>query len=65
MKEFIRIQENRIRKTNIKKYSPLGDKRINVYFSTSRYKIELETFNFESTESRDEVLIELDNMFVL
>ena len=65
MKDFIKIQEIRIRKGNIKKYSPQGETKLNIYFSTSRDKVEYLPFIFDYIEERDEVLDLLDNIFVL
>lgn len=46
MADFIKIQNERIRKNTIKKYQPYGETKINVYYNTSRYKIEVQTFTF-------------------
>lgn len=63
MKDFIKIQNERIRKNTIKKYQPFGEKKLNVYYNTSRYKIELQVFDFESSFTRDQVLENLDLEF--
>ena len=63
-KDFILIKEQRVRKTMIKKYSPLGEKKLNVYFNVSRYKVELETYSFESKEEREDMIELLDNIFL-
>jgi hypothetical protein len=65
MKDFIKIQEKRIRKNTIKSYSPFGDSRINIYFNVSRYKIELETFDFKNEQKRNSQLELLDLEFGL
>lgn len=64
-KEFIKIGQQRIRKNTIKKYQPYGEKGINIYYNTSRYKIELELFQFDTKELRDEMLETLDVNFGL
>ena len=64
-KEFLKIGEQRIRKNTIKKYQPSGDKAINIYYNTSRYKIEVELFKFDTKELRDEMLQTLDVNFGL
>lgn len=63
MKDFIKINEERVRKSTIKKYQPFGKLRLNVYFNVSRYKIEVETFDFKTTEERDSVVELLDIEF--
>ena len=63
MKDFIKIKEQRIRKNTIKKYQPSGDDKLNVYYNTSRYKIELEVFTFAEKALRDEILDDLDLTF--
>ena len=63
MKDFIKINQERVRKSTIKKYQPFGELRLNVYFNVSRYKIEVETFDFESTEKRDSMVELLDIEF--
>ena len=64
-KEFLKIGEQRIRKNTIKKYQPFGDKAINIYYNTSRYKVEVELFKFDTKELRDEMLETLDVNFGL
>ena len=64
-KEFLKIGDQRIRKNTIKKYQPSGDKAINIYYNTSRYKIEVELFKFDTKELRDEMLETLDTNFGL
>lgn len=63
MKDFIKIQNERIRKNTIKKYQPFGEKKLNVYYNTSRYKIELQVFDFDYVESRNDALETLDLEF--
>lgn len=65
MKDFIKIKEERIRKNTIKKYSPFGENKLNIYFNVSRYKIELETIHFSSKLERDEMVEKLDLEFGL
>ena len=62
MKDFIKINDTRIRKSTVKKYGPIGDSSINIYFSTSRYKIDVETFK---CNNRKEMLEYLDTNFLL
>jgi hypothetical protein len=59
--DFIRINDIRLRVSSIKKYCPSGDTKLNIYYNTSRYKVEVETFTF-TTEHRNEVLEQLDNL---
>lgn len=64
MADFILIKDRRIRKTNIKEYFPSGEDRLTVYFSISRYKIDMEVYKFSFKEERDELLDTLDSMFL-
>ena len=63
MNDFIKINDSRIRKNTIKKYLPYMSKQLNIYFNTSRQKIELETFKFPSESDRDDMVMELDLAF--
>jgi len=63
MQTFIKINNVRLIKSSIKKYAPHGENKINIYFNTSRYRIEMETFVFD-TETRDNVMDYLDAMFL-
>ena len=62
-KEFIKIGEDRIRISTIKKYSPNGSNRLNVYFNVSRDKIEVATYPFDTESKRDDMLNQLDTIF--
>lgn len=64
MQTFIKINDTRLIKSSIKKYIPSGDVKINIYFNTSRYKIEMESFSFENKEKREEMINYLDAMFL-
>jgi len=64
MKTFLKINDIRIYKGAIKKYTPTNNNKINVYYSPSRNKIEVETFTFPSLEERDEVIEYLDTIFL-
>lgn len=64
-KDFIKIQNQRIRKSAIKKYSPMNEKRLNMYFNVSTYKVEFETFVFQNAQERDEIVETLDSIFIL
>lgn len=61
MSNFVQIQERRIRKSVIQKYYPTGILQLNVYYSASRNKIDVEIFTFTTIEERDAVLYYLDN----
>lgn len=63
MKDFIKINQERIRKNTIKKYQPFGERKLNVYYNTSRYKMELQTFDLTDKQKRDECLEMLDCEF--
>lgn len=61
MKNFIKIQNHRIRKSSIKEYKPMANNSIIIYFSNSRYKIESIVFKFSSEDEVNENLELLDN----
>jgi hypothetical protein len=65
MKEFIQIDKFRIRKSCIKKYLPIGEKQLNIYYSASRSKIDVEIFNFNTFEERENYINVLDTQFIL
>lgn len=60
MTNFVCINGIRIHKNTIKKYSPNGETKLNIYYAPSRNKVDVETFSFDSTEERDEILEMLD-----
>lgn len=62
-KQFVKLNESRLRISVIKKYLPYQEKQLNIYFNTSRYKIEVETFKFETKEERDNIVKQLDLIF--
>lgn len=62
MKNFIELNEHRIRKTSIKEYKPIGATKLTIYFSHSRHKVESLVFDFGDQEIRDEKLEILDNI---
>lgn len=64
MKEFIKINETRIRKSCIKKYIPLDDRHLRVYYSSSKNKPDSESFVFTSKISRNRITKELDMYFI-
>ena len=64
MKEFIRINEMRLRRSTIKRYTPTEKNRITVYYSASRNKVDFESFSFVTSEDRDNALFELDLTFL-
>lgn len=65
MKDFIKLSDERIRKSTIKKYLPFESRKINIYYSTSRYKVGLQTLVFADADARDDAMKELDLQFGL
>jgi hypothetical protein len=63
MKEFVKLNDERIRRTTIKKYLPFGTDQVNVYFNTSKQNVDVQTFKFENEKSRDSVVENLDVYF--
>ena len=64
MQTFIKINDDRLIKSSIKKYKPFGENKINIYFNTSRYRVEMEVFQFTTTKERDAMIEYLDAMFL-
>ena len=64
MKEFVLINETRIRKSTIKRYLPYREDRITIYYSPSRNKLDYETHTFTSKEDRDDTMDYLDLNFL-
>lgn len=60
MSDFVNIAGTRIRKSTIKRYSALNSTKINVFYNTSRYKVDVEAFSFPSEKERDALLETLD-----
>jgi len=59
-KDFVRIADARIRISTIKRYSPFGDNKLVIRFSSSTKDTQSEHFNFNSTKERDDSLDLLD-----
>ena len=64
MKTFLQINDVRIIKSSVKKYMPNGDKSINIYYTPSRNRIDVESFVFLSKGERDEMIEILDTIFL-
>lgn len=62
MKNFVSINNVRILKSAIKKYTPQGDTKLLIHYSPSRNRTDYESFTFDSKEERDEILELLDNI---
>jgi len=60
MRDFITIQETRIRINTIKRYKPVGLLSLNIYYSASKSRIDMEAFMFKSEKDRNEMLEILD-----
>jgi len=58
--QFIQIKSDRIRISSIKKYRPVAENKLVVWFSTSRYKVENETYTFETEEELRQTVDFLD-----
>lgn len=62
MVNFIQIKNVRLLKSTIKRYQPIDEHRIAIYFSASRSKIDKEVFTFDSSQEQEKVLTFLDNL---
>lgn len=62
MTQFVSINGTRIRISTIKRYAPISDTKLAVYYSASRSKIEQEIFKFDDQASRDEMLETIDGL---
>lgn len=62
MQNFISINDVRIHKSTIKKYAPNGESKLNLYYSPSRNRMDVETFTFDSEKERDKMLETLDTI---
>lgn len=65
MRDFLKLNDERIRKNTIKKYQPFSEKKIKVYYNTSRYKIEVQVFGYATESLRNEAIEYLDLNFGL
>lgn len=63
MNKFINILDSRIILTSIKRYKPLNDVSLVIYYTSSRQKIDNEIFTFQTEQERDSVLNTLDIIF--
>lgn len=61
---FIKINDDRIIKTGIKKYSPNKNATINIYFNLSLTKPEVRTYNFGTIVNQQSVLAYLDSIYL-
>lgn len=62
-KEFIKIAENRIKTSTIKRYKPIGNKKISIHFSASRTSPQIESIELGSQADRDSLIEDLDVIF--
>jgi hypothetical protein len=62
MVNFIQIKDTRLLKSTIKRYQPIDDARIAIYFSASRSKTDKEVFTFDSIQEQKEMLNFLDQL---
>ena len=61
---FIKINDERLIKSSIKRYKPNGLTSINLYYCPSRNRMDVETFSFLSKKRRDEMVLILDGLFL-
>lgn len=59
-KDFVKILDARIRISTIKRYTPFGDGKLVIRFSSSTKDTQSEHFSFPSIKERDDVLDILD-----
>ena len=59
-KDFVKIVNDRIRINTIKRYKPMSDNKLIVRFSSNLDNKQSETFTFETTKERDDVVEILD-----
>jgi hypothetical protein len=63
MTNFIQIQDVRLQKSTIKRYQPIGDVQLGIYFTASRaVRIDKEVFCFPNKKKRDDMIATLDAM---
>lgn len=62
-KEFIKINDSRIKINCIKKYKPVEDNRLYVYYNTSRTNVAVEIFTMANKKQRNAILKDLDIIF--
>jgi hypothetical protein len=60
MTNFVEINSVRLSKNTIKRYQPVNDKELAIYFNATRTKIDKEIFKFSSNEARNNMLHLLD-----
>jgi len=61
---FIKINEERLIKSSIKRYKPNGQTSLNIYYCPSRNKMDVETFYFSTKKKRDDMIAKLDELFL-
>lgn len=62
MENFILIQDTRLLRSVIKRYQPIGECDLAIYFSPLRGKMDKEIFKYDTKEKRDEMLQLLDTL---
>lgn len=60
MEKFILIKQTRILRSTIKRYQPVGECNLALYFSASRNKLDKEVFKFNDEKERNDMLTILD-----
>lgn len=59
-KQFVKIGENRIKVSTIKRYKPQGDEKISIHYSANRNSPQIEVLTLNSKKERDNIIEELD-----
>lgn len=59
---FIQIGNERIRKNTIKRYQPIGERKINIHYNSSALNADKAVVQFETDKERDEILENMDNL---
>ena len=62
MTNFILIKDARILRSTIKRYQPLNECDLTIYFSASRNKLDREVFKFDTKQERNDVIKLLDSI---
>ncbi len=62
MVTFIKILDDRIKLSSIKRYRPYGDSKLTLRFNNSGTNIVSTTYNFKNKKERDKLLDKLDNI---
>ena len=61
---FVKVNNDRILKSAIKRYAPNGTTSVNIYFNTSTFKVDVRNYDLNSKQNQNKTLDYLDSIYL-